>query len=175
MRPPATLQRGDVILLDVGGTLYIKRIAALPGDRIAMENGVVRLNGAAVPQRFVREETAPSAGAAKPARRLREQFPAKHRHTRFTISAPIRSTTWRSSRSRPAMSSCSATTVTGPPTARVPRIEMGVELLPIADIQGTALFYIWAPAAGRASPLTGELLESAAPLVDAGSVGQLET
>ncbi len=52
-RLEAPLQRGDVVVFHVGGaadTNYVKRIAGLPGDRIAMRGGIVFINGTAAPQ-----------------------------------------------------------------------------------------------------------------------------
>jgi signal peptidase I len=45
--PLAAPQRGDVVTFSspAGGTRLIKRIVGLPGDRIAMRDGVVLLNG----------------------------------------------------------------------------------------------------------------------------------
>src|SRR6476659_6927518 len=35
-RVPATLRRGDIIVFRVEGATYVKRIAGLPGDRVAV-------------------------------------------------------------------------------------------------------------------------------------------
>jgi signal peptidase I len=44
-------ERGDVVIFKhpVDGVDYVKRVIALPGDRIALENGVVILNGEPLP------------------------------------------------------------------------------------------------------------------------------
>ena len=49
---PATPEYGDIVILQPpgGGTDYIKRVVALPGDRIAVVNGQIVLNGHPVPQ-----------------------------------------------------------------------------------------------------------------------------
>lgn len=41
------LQRGDVVAIQTSGrhTLYLKRILGLPGERVRIERGVVRING----------------------------------------------------------------------------------------------------------------------------------
>ena len=46
MRSPATIMRGDVVLVRAqDDDIYVKRVAGLPGDRIEMIDGVVLLNG----------------------------------------------------------------------------------------------------------------------------------
>lgn len=71
------LRRGDLVMVkQPDGVIYIKRIAALPGDRIAMANGVVILNGAPIEQRPDGEYRAPSE-PAKPVNQLKEQFPGE--------------------------------------------------------------------------------------------------
>ncbi len=52
-------RRGDIVLFDRGGTVWVKRVVGLPGDRIAMRGGVPTINGEAaaqVPARPVRVE-----------------------------------------------------------------------------------------------------------------------
>ncbi len=51
---PATPEYGDVVIVSPPNTRedYIKRIVALPGDRIAVNNGQIILNGKRVPQRI---------------------------------------------------------------------------------------------------------------------------
>lgn len=76
--PPFT--RGEIILFRTGrGETYTKRVAGLPGDRIALVGGKVVLNGKLVPQQTL--GTAPGAcdpsGPAPPAQRLSERFPGE--------------------------------------------------------------------------------------------------
>lgn len=49
---PATPEYGDIVIVVPRGTKsdYIKRVVALPGDRIAIRNGQIILNGRPVPQ-----------------------------------------------------------------------------------------------------------------------------
>ena len=49
---PATPEYGDIVIAVPPNSSedYIKRVVALPGDRIAVENGQIRLNGELVPQ-----------------------------------------------------------------------------------------------------------------------------
>jgi signal peptidase I len=54
-------ERGDVVIVTPPGseTDYIKRVIGLPGDRIAVRNGVVYLNGVAIPRRAMGERDLP--------------------------------------------------------------------------------------------------------------------
>jgi signal peptidase I len=120
MKKVGPLRSGDIILFDVRDSVYIKRIAALPGDRIAMRDGIVILNGRPVPQRFLREEPVATKSAAGRARRLAERFRARRRSTRSTTSNVRRSTTWPSAKSRRASPLFLGITATDPPTAGCP-------------------------------------------------------
>lgn len=81
--PLAEPRRGDIVTLSspAGGTRLIKRIVGLPGDRIAMQGGVLILNGQALDyteRRTVGERLAPDWPVD--ALRATEQLPG-HPHT----------------------------------------------------------------------------------------------
>ncbi|MCF8207339.1 MAG: signal peptidase I [Methylotenera sp.] len=81
--PLAEPQRGEIVTLSspAGGTRLIKRIVGLPGDRIAMQAGVLILNGqplAYTDRHTVGETVAP--GWPVDALRATEQLPG-HAHT----------------------------------------------------------------------------------------------
>lgn len=48
---------GDVVILEVDGEVLVKRLAAVPGDRIAMASGAVVLNGRYVREPYPRGDT----------------------------------------------------------------------------------------------------------------------
>ncbi|HEX8622505.1 MAG TPA: signal peptidase I [Allosphingosinicella sp.] len=143
MGKPSAPRRGDIVLFKVRERFtYVQRIAALPGDTIAMANGIVVLNGRPVPQRFVAEDElpTPSYGGTGKARRLLEQFPGEARpHAIYDLGpsdvddvAEIRVGAGQlfvlgDNRDRSADS-------------RVAPEAMGVGLLPIDDMEGRALF-----------------------------------
>lgn len=59
------LQRFDIVYFRYPGDetkTYIKRIVGLPGDRIAIENGAVKINGEALAEPFIDSEYDQSAG-----------------------------------------------------------------------------------------------------------------
>jgi signal peptidase I len=51
-REPA---RGDIVAVRIGrvSAVYVKRLVALPGDSVAFEDGVLRVNGGAVDEPYV--------------------------------------------------------------------------------------------------------------------------
>jgi signal peptidase I len=79
MGRPDPLVRGDIVLFQAPSNhVYIQRIAALPGDRIEMVDGIVFLNGRPVAQRLIRSEPVPArSGPAQMMRRLSERFPGE--------------------------------------------------------------------------------------------------
>lgn len=83
MRPPATFRRGDIILFENGrrANIWNKRIVGLPGDQVALIDGIVYLDGRPVAQRLIATEPAPgnpsiSYGSGE-RKRLAEQFPGE--------------------------------------------------------------------------------------------------
>lgn len=56
-----TPERGDIVIFKhpIDGTDYIKRVVALPGDTIAMREGQLVLNGAAVPKQRIEDFVIP--------------------------------------------------------------------------------------------------------------------
>ena len=50
-------QPGDVVLIEIAGrrAMYLKRILAVPGDRVYFENGVLYVNGKERPEPYVVE------------------------------------------------------------------------------------------------------------------------
>lgn len=84
--PLAEPRRGDVVTLSspAGGTRLIKRIVGLPGDRIAMQNGVLILNGqplAYTDRHTVGEQLTP--GWPVDAVRATEQLPGRPHTVQF--------------------------------------------------------------------------------------------
>jgi signal peptidase I len=69
MVPAEDVRRGDILMIDVDGATYISRVAALPGDRFDMRQGVVVLNGRPVTHRLI--------GVEGDLRRLAERFPGE--------------------------------------------------------------------------------------------------
>lgn len=132
-------KRGDIILFDVGDSIYIKRVAALAGDRIAMRDGVPVLNGTPVPQRRIgRFTTAGAEGVV-----MLEKLPGESGNHRVLDLG-----------TSPQDDMAEVVVPDGhvfvlgdhrdmSADSRIPRERFGVEMLPVEDIRGRPLFRTW--------------------------------
>ena len=91
MRPPDPLTRGQVVLHETDGVIFVKRVVGLPGDRLAMRGGKVVLNGVEVAQVPTGRETVTSA-YGQAAREFQEQFPGEARPHRVYDTGPVSET-----------------------------------------------------------------------------------
>jgi signal peptidase I len=146
-RPPSDIERGDIVLVEApGGSWYIQRVAALPGDRIAMLGGAVLLNGNFVrQQRLGRERTV----SGEPVERLREQFPGERSaHEIYNsgnfafdnvpeqVVAEGHIFLLGDNRDRSADS-------------RVPTDMQGLEQVALSNVRGTPWFFTWTAEGGK--------------------------
>lgn len=145
MRPPKTLRRGDIILFKAGNATYIKRLAALPGDRIAMVDGKVVLNGKVVPQQAVGIDQVGIIPWEPTATRLREHFPGEDSDHFIYDSGPSPEDDYTEILVPPGNVFVLGDNRDNSADSRVPREDEGVGLLPISDIRGIALFYTYGP------------------------------
>jgi signal peptidase I len=147
MRVPQDLRRGEVILLRVGPNVYVKRIAGLPGDRLALKGGIVILNGAPVPQTYERDDPNVSGSAYGPprVRRLREAFPGERGSHEIYDSETVREDDYPETLVAPGRLFVLGDNRDNSADSRVPRAEGGVEQLPIGDVAGRPLYYTFGP------------------------------
>ena len=141
MRSPARLRRGDLVVLRVGPSVYVKRIAGLPGDTIGMKDGMVVLNGRAVPQRPVRSETYQSYAGPVAMRRLAEQFPGEDSPHEIYDEQLTAYDNVPEQRLPPDRIFVLGDNRDLSADSRVPRAEGGVELAPVGDVLGEVLYY----------------------------------
>lgn len=69
--------RGDMVIAHVNGVDYVKRVAALPGDQIALVDGTVFINGKPVMQKFAEKTVMKDGPFVLPATVSRERFPGE--------------------------------------------------------------------------------------------------
>ena len=146
MHGAGDLRRGDIVLLEVsGGPTYIKRVAALPGDRIEIANGIVILNSRPVTQRFLRAEAVEPGIYGTKVRRLAEQFPGEASPHEIYDLGNSSGDDMAEQRVLPGRVFVLGDNRDQSADSRHLREEMGLEQVPIADIGGHALFYLWGP------------------------------
>src|ERR1700734_2454518 len=80
-------QRGDVVVFRWPGDrsqIWVKRVIGLPGDRVAMRNGRLWINGAAVAlQADGTDQAEADDGSLQPVARFIETLPGNRSHTIF--------------------------------------------------------------------------------------------
>jgi signal peptidase I len=142
MRSPRNLRRGDLLMVRTSdGAIYIKRLAALPGDRIAMANGVVVLNGLPVSRRLVATEMLGSNSGTEVVRKQSEQFPGELTAHLVYDTGMSTFDTMAEQRVRPGHLFVLGDNRDHSADSRVPRAAFGLEQVPIADIKGWPLFH----------------------------------
>jgi len=82
------LSRGELVLVKTRGTVFVERVAALPGDRFAMKDGVVILNGRRISQTDTGVSQISQASPNRPGRILEEQFPGEAKAHRVLDLGP---------------------------------------------------------------------------------------
>jgi signal peptidase I len=140
------LRRGDVVLVRAAtGAIYVKRVAALAGDRIALSGGNVLLNGRPVAQRLVGTDRLELSGQPVQARRLVERLPGEQGEHEIYDTGWTQFDDFAEAAVRPGHVFLLGDNRDMSADSRVPRAQMGLEQVPLRDIVGRPLFFAWWP------------------------------
>jgi signal peptidase I len=138
MRSPVRAERGDVIVFNVGDEAYVKRLVALPGDRVAMVGGVPVINDIAAVQRQLPKRYGPEQATM-----LTERLPGSGRHHHILDYEPSMFDEMGEVTVPAAHVFVLGDNRDRSADSRVPREYHGVEMLPLSDIIGRARFRSW--------------------------------
>ena len=142
MRLPQELRRGDILLVRApGGATYVSRLAGLPGDEIAVSNGVFILNGKPVPQRFVGMSKISGYNGAGTVRRLQEQFPGEATTHEIYDDGVSMGDNFGPQRVEPGHVFLMGDNRDHAADSRFPAEEWGLEQRPVTDILGWPMYH----------------------------------
>ncbi|HEY5722428.1 MAG TPA: signal peptidase I [Allosphingosinicella sp.] len=155
MRAPAELKRGDLILFDgPDGSLYLKRLAGLPGDRIAMDQGIVVVNGRRVEQELTGEGLVENGPFREKAQILTERFDGEAKpHRIFDTGFIPNLDDFEEMLVAPGHVFLLGDNRDVSADSRVSPENMGLGQVPISSIRGKALFHSWGSSRGLGEPV----------------------
>jgi signal peptidase I len=145
MRKPKALHRGDLLMVKAeGGFTYVKRLAALPGDRISLKNGFVFINGQAVAVKPAggRRVSYPYMPATE-ARLYLEMFPGEASPHWIQDLGPSAEDDMPELTVAPGHVFMLGDNRDDSADSRVPATMGGLEQVPIENVIGRALFLYW--------------------------------
>lgn len=143
--PP--LRRGDVVVVRKGTTEYVKRIVALPGDKITMIAGQIILNGKKIVQHEV-AKTLLEGVDSRPATVLVEQLPGEARPHQVIDIMMSPQDDWTGVLLRQDEFVLLGDNRDNSLDSRFPEASGGLGIVPRARIEGRALFRYWRRGSG---------------------------
>ena len=155
MRAPGELKRGDVILFDgPNGSIYVMRLAALPGDRIAMDQGVVVVNGKRVEQTFAGEGLVPDGAFKAMVEIYSERFDGESEpHRIFDTGFVPNVDDFEEVTVEPGHIFVLGDNRDKSADSRFSPEQMGAGQVPIPSIRGTAEFHSWGSSRRMGKPI----------------------
>jgi signal peptidase I len=132
------IRRGDILIVrSPAGAAYVQRVAALPGDRIALRGGIVYLNGRAVPQR---PAGTPELSDGVLARRFSERFPDEEGEHEIYDAGRYLYDDFPETLIRPGHIFLLGDNRDRAADSRVPPDDMGLDQVRVQDVRGRVMF-----------------------------------
>lgn len=144
MRDILVLRHGDIIIFENGKTDYVKRIVGLPGDRVAVKNGVPIINGIAVAQTALSSETIIDEMGDKVTQRyFRETLPGNALGYRVLDRGPTPQDDWPETKVPPGHLFVLGDNRDRSADSRFSVEENGTGMVPIGNVRGKPNFIYW--------------------------------
>ena len=148
------LRRGQIVLVrTLTGETYVKRLAALEGDRVSLARGVVAINRRSVPlvAAGTRRVTHPHLKVTE-AQLFWEQFPGEARPHMIQDLGPTEVDDMAELVVRPGQIFLLGDNRDDSADSRVPRLAGGLEQVPVTSVIGHPVLYYWPPKKLGSSP-----------------------
>ncbi|MDB5685478.1 MAG: lepB 2 [Rhizorhabdus sp.] len=134
---------GEVIMFDISGKIFVKRVAALAGDKVGMKNGVPIVNGVAAIQHDEGNTSFVGYEGLVRARGLRERLPSEKGEHQIVDTGPSPIDDMMEQKVPPGYVFVLGDNRDRSADSRLPTVLDGIGMIPVSRIVGKPLFIHW--------------------------------